>query len=184
MSEQRKQIILNEIAFWKKNKLLPEHYCDFLTTLYAQGEVEEDSVQRFPKSILHKKKNNTSLFILILAGIFTAILLTAIFISSYVQIVIGIAILAVLVFLVFAIKQNSSTITSVLLILSALLLLAISFKSWEVYVAESSLALLIILIANCLAWLVAGYGLRLIYFKISGFLGGLVILIYYIVLYF
>ena len=40
MSNQRKQIILNEITFWKQNKLLPEHYCDFLMTLYTEGEHE------------------------------------------------------------------------------------------------------------------------------------------------
>lgn len=39
-----KKVILNEIAFWKQNKLLPEHYCDFLTALYAQGEGEGTEV--------------------------------------------------------------------------------------------------------------------------------------------
>ena len=42
MSNQRKQIILNEITFWKKNKLLPEQYCDFLMTLYTEGNNEDE----------------------------------------------------------------------------------------------------------------------------------------------
>ena len=42
MSNQRKQIILNEITFWKQNKLLPEHYCDFLMTLYTEGNQEDE----------------------------------------------------------------------------------------------------------------------------------------------
>ncbi|PKC51915.1 hypothetical protein RhiirA1_482678 [Rhizophagus irregularis] len=42
MPNTRKQIILNEILFWKQNKLLPEHYCDFLMTLYTEGEVEPE----------------------------------------------------------------------------------------------------------------------------------------------
>ena len=44
MNSQKKAVILNEISFWKKNKLLPEHYCDFLMTLYSEGqEVEENN---------------------------------------------------------------------------------------------------------------------------------------------
>jgi hypothetical protein len=38
------QIILQEIQHWKKNKLLPEHYCDFLITLYTEGS--ENSIKR------------------------------------------------------------------------------------------------------------------------------------------
>lgn len=37
MTNPRKKIILNEILFWKQNKLLPEHYCDFLAALYTEG---------------------------------------------------------------------------------------------------------------------------------------------------
>ena len=33
MDETRKQIIINEIHYWKKNHLLPEQYCDFLLAL-------------------------------------------------------------------------------------------------------------------------------------------------------
>ena len=40
MNPQRKRMIISEIKYWKQNKLLPEHYCDFLITLYAQGEDE------------------------------------------------------------------------------------------------------------------------------------------------
>lgn len=36
MNEKRK-IILKEIEYWRKNKVLPEQYCDFLTALYTEG---------------------------------------------------------------------------------------------------------------------------------------------------
>ena len=38
MNETRKKIIIQEIKYWKKSKLLPEKYCDFLLTLYSGGE--------------------------------------------------------------------------------------------------------------------------------------------------
>ena len=28
---QKTNIIINEILFWKQNKMLPEQYCDYLT---------------------------------------------------------------------------------------------------------------------------------------------------------
>ena len=42
MNQQRKRMIISEIKYWKQNKLLPEHYCDFLITLYAQGEDKKE----------------------------------------------------------------------------------------------------------------------------------------------
>ena len=37
MNESRKQIIINEIGYWKKNQILPEQYCDFLLALYTKA---------------------------------------------------------------------------------------------------------------------------------------------------
>jgi hypothetical protein len=41
--DQKTKIILHEIMYWKKNKLLPDHYCDFLITLYTEGS--ENSIK-------------------------------------------------------------------------------------------------------------------------------------------
>lgn len=56
MNPQRKRIIISEIKYWKQNKLLPEHYCDFLITLYAQGEDEKEA--KVTDAILVKEKRN------------------------------------------------------------------------------------------------------------------------------
>ncbi len=40
MNDRKKTLIISEIKYWKQNKLLPAHYCDFLIALYAQGEEE------------------------------------------------------------------------------------------------------------------------------------------------
>ncbi|MGD8189045.1 hypothetical protein ACQCN2_03485 [Brevibacillus ginsengisoli] len=42
MSDQKKKIIIAEIENWRKNHLLPEHYCIFLLNLYTEGEGEHD----------------------------------------------------------------------------------------------------------------------------------------------
>ncbi|GFN30355.1 hypothetical protein [Paenibacillus xylaniclasticus] len=42
MDQQRKKIIVQEIHHWRRSKLLPDRYCDFLLNLYAD-EQEEDN---------------------------------------------------------------------------------------------------------------------------------------------
>lgn len=46
MEPEKRKIIVNEIDNWRKSKLLPEQYCDFLLNLYL-----EDPAER-PKKLL------------------------------------------------------------------------------------------------------------------------------------
>ncbi|MDW0117374.1 hypothetical protein QTL97_10545 [Sporosarcina thermotolerans] len=78
MSNQRKKTIITEIKYWKENKLLPEHYCDYLITLYTQGEQEENinaSDAILPK---RKKKLNKSFIFLHLIYILSGLILLAV----------------------------------------------------------------------------------------------------------
>jgi len=38
MDQQRRKVIVQEIEYWHKSKLLPDHYCDFLLNLYAEQD--------------------------------------------------------------------------------------------------------------------------------------------------
>lgn len=40
MDKQRREIIINEIRYWQKTKLLPEQQCHYLLALYSEGEDE------------------------------------------------------------------------------------------------------------------------------------------------
>ncbi|WP_400164065.1 hypothetical protein ACAF76_013675 [Brevibacillus sp. TJ4] len=42
MEDQRKRTIIAEIENWRRNHLLPEHYCIFLLNLYTEGERASD----------------------------------------------------------------------------------------------------------------------------------------------
>ncbi|GJM72405.1 hypothetical protein HMSSN036_46210 [Paenibacillus macerans] len=42
LNQDKKAIILNEIEHWRRSRLLPEQYCDFLQNLYSD-EPEGDS---------------------------------------------------------------------------------------------------------------------------------------------
>lgn len=183
MSVQRKQIILNEIAFWKKNKLLPEHYCDFLTALYAQGEeVADDRKEKHSEAILAKEKKNISLLYVVL-GIVTILLIASLILittAAFIPIIAsGIAICAFL-YIASKLARTKSVMTPLLFVFSALLLLGISFKVWDVYFYDYPSVLIGLIIANCLLWLFSGLLLKLVYFSISGIVGTVLIIFYVI----
>lgn len=183
MSLQRKQIIMNEISFWKKNKLLPEHYCDFLLTLYAQGEnQEEEQTENASKAVLAKnQKYKVMLYVVV--GLLTAILLASLFmLTTAIFIPIILVAAAILSFLYIAIKlvKSKSLMAPLLFVFTALLLLGLSFKIWDIYFVEEPLVLIGLIFGNCLLWLFSGLMMKLVYFSISGVLGVLLIIGYYI----
>ncbi|MCM3710868.1 hypothetical protein [Sporosarcina luteola] len=64
MNVQRKKIIIAEINYWKQNKLLPEHYCDFLLTLYTQGDHELEISATDALLSKEEKKDKTRVILL------------------------------------------------------------------------------------------------------------------------
>lgn len=66
----------------EKNKLLPEHYCDFLLTLYAQGEnQEEEQTENASKAVLAKNQKY-KVILYVVVGLLTAILLASLFVMT------------------------------------------------------------------------------------------------------
>lgn len=183
MSLQRKQIIMNEISFWKKNKLLPEHYCDFLLALYAQGENNGDEQTENSSKAVLAKKQKTKVILYTIVGLLTAILLASLFVATTaIFIPIILVAIAILSFLYIAIKlvKNKSVMAPLLFVFSALLLLALSFKVWDIYFGDNPLLLIGLIFGNCLLWLFSGLLMKLVYFSISGILGILLIIGYFI----
>jgi len=176
MNSKRKQIIMSEITYWKENKLLPEHYCDFLISLYSQGE--EESVERIvPQSILALEKNKLrrTLIVLTILALIASISMFIVPIDPLITLFLS-SILFI-TYLIFAIRStfNKHRIAPFLYILSAFMLLVLSMNLWSTYFNGNSIFLMVILIFNCIAWLLAGKYLKLTYFLISGIAGLLVI---------
>lgn len=46
MNQDRRQIIVKEIDYWRRSKLLPDHYCDFLLNLYADQDTIQQATQQ------------------------------------------------------------------------------------------------------------------------------------------
>ena len=105
MNVNRKQIIISEIKHWKQSKLLPGHYCDFLITLYAQGEDDtEDEV--IPNSVLIKEKRNLNTKIILLLLLVLASSASLFVFVQYPAVTIGLAFLIILVLLLLSIRKS------------------------------------------------------------------------------
>lgn len=167
----RKKIIMNEILFWKQNKLLPDHYCDFLMTLYSEGgEIEEDSKISHKKSVKAKEKRGSIIFSIILLLAVAIILAFLVLMSSVVWIVGIIAGAIALAFMIFSFlyANKNFILSTVLQVGAALLILGLSVKVSLTYFPDNNGLLYGLLLANCSMWVISGIKLKLIYFSVSG----------------
>ena len=168
MDENRKQIIIKEIGYWKKNKLLPEQYCNFLLALYTEGTGLNE------KSNKSKNEKKVFLWLLIIPIIVFIVYFTEL--SLILQIVFAIVFILIGIYLIFYLKRNG-LLFHIPLIISALLLLYVSVELTLTNFPKSTIILYSILMVNCFIWLVGGWKFKQIYFTISGVLGLLLITI-------
>lgn len=184
MTNPRKKIILNEILFWKQNKLLPEHYCDFLAALYAEGAgLEELEPVHHKQAILPSEKRK---LLLVIAGICIAVitLLSIYFTISSLMIiltvVVGIAAL-ILFRTAFRMARKNDLLAPVFHLLAAILLFSMSIRIYTTYFNGNNIVLFCLIAANCGVWLWSGLKMKLLYFTVSGVLGLLALISYYII---
>jgi hypothetical protein len=168
MNESRKQIIINEIIYWKKNRMLPEHYCDFLLALYTKGNGLQDQSQ---KSRL--RKNILLLLILIPIGIFLFYFTE---LSLTLQIVFGLFLIIIGILLTLY-SAKRGMLFQIPLIMTVFLLLFVSVQITVIHISDDSFMLYIVLAINCFIWIFTGLKLKQIYFTISG-TAGLLLLIF------
>lgn len=178
MNAQRKRIIISEIHYWKKNRLLPEHYCDFLITLYAQGETEAATIIKHERGMLEKERSSITkkvIFLAILAAVLSALMFI---VSNYPVIMIVVAsvfVFGILIRLLMS-KPLRAAFIPFTYIISAFMLLGISLKIWFTFFDGETMLLLGIIMLNSILWLFAGRLLKLLYFTISGAAGLLMVI--------
>ncbi len=183
MANQRKQIIINEIAFWKQNKLLPEHYCDFLMTLYTEGESHNKETAGDAKQSVKAQEKRKGRRILIVIPCLALFLFALLFTTKAIWIVSIPALLLAIASIVgaFYYAKKKQLLAPILYISGALILFGLSVKLSLAYFPENNTALYSVLIGNCVFWLLSGIYMKLIYFTVSGTLGVLAIIIYMVI---
>lgn len=172
MNETRKKIIVNEIMNWRKNRMLPEHYCDFLLALYTEGNEPEN--MREPAAIKKIHWKNHYLFLMLIP--------LALFLIHFTELSITLqmafSILFVLTGIIFTFYFfRKGILLQIPLIASALILLLSTVEFISRLFPERLIVLYIIIFLNCFLWLLTGWKLKLPSFIISGVLGIILIVI-------
>ncbi|MGE7112017.1 hypothetical protein [Lysinibacillus sp. NPDC047702] len=184
MTNPRKKIILNEILFWKQNKLLPEHYCDFLAALYAEGaNVEELDPVHHKQAVLPSEKRKMYLLIVGISIAIIALLSIYFTITSLtliLTVIVGIVAL-ILFIMAFRMVQKNNLLTPIFHLLAAVLLFSMSIRIYTTYFNGNNIALFCLIAANCGVWLWSGIKMKLLYYTVSGVLGLLALIGYYII---
>ncbi len=169
MNENRKRIILKEIQYWRHSKLLPEQYCDFLLTLYTEGNVEEENKQM---SLLPKLQLfiPAFLFFVFLVIYFTHSMLAM-------QMAAGIIIIGCIVWMANKHKHRYSYLSYLYFFGGALLLYLLTIKVITNVFPANTIYITIATIIHCAIWLFVGLKWRIHFFTIAGILGLIALLV-------
>ncbi|EDL64462.1 hypothetical protein [Bacillus sp. SG-1] len=170
---QKTNIIINEILFWKQNKMLPDHYCDYLLALYNQGEDMEN---------MDRKKSKRLPAVLFSSALFMSLIPFSLFVIYFTELsfVLQTAILTgFVVLLIFAAIYYSKKeiISPVIYITTAIIVLIYSVNFSDAIFQGDKLITYIILFCNCFLWSLAGLYFKMLYFTIAGAAGILILII-------
>ncbi|GGJ62974.1 putative membrane protein [Anoxybacillus voinovskiensis] len=164
MNEKRREIIVREIEYWKRSRLLPEHYCDYLLALYTEGEVT-------PSAAPSRKRWATVFFLLFICLLLPAGVLVIYFteLSFVLQMLllaffVGICLMAIW-------RWRKEALVHLPLISGAFLLFLATVRLSDYYFSGSKAVLSLVIFLNCFLWIVIGMRFRFLYLTISGVLG-------------
>ncbi|MFT8320359.1 MAG: hypothetical protein ABF649_05575 [Bacillus sp. (in: firmicutes)] len=166
MDDNRKKVIIKEIVYWKENRMLPEHYCDYLLSLYTEGN---QPIQEGTKKAKHKY---SGLFLLFIPA--TIVLLYFTELSFILQIAIS------LIFLTFCIAgiyfyRHKNSAVDIPAAVAALIVLLASVYVIFYFFSHNFNYVSIVLCINCVIWFVFGKKYKLLYFTISSIIGFVII---------
>jgi len=157
MNQRRRETIIREIEYWKRSRLLPEQYCDYLLALYTEG----GGRPRFGSL--------AAVLCLLFPVAALAIYFTEL--SFALQTLLLSLFLAVCLSLVWRWRKDRQLLHFPLIAGAWLLLMGTVAVSSH-YVPGQTGALAVAVLANCTAWLVIGRLFRLHYFSLAAVVGG------------
>lgn len=169
MDEQRKNIIINEITYWKQNRMLPEHYCNYLLNLYTEGGSPKQEGRK-------KLQNESGILSLILFGLLSLSLFLFYFTELSLILQMALPIILVIISFLSLLYVHKKSVQGLLPLMAAFLLLLIATIQGAEFLFPGNQRLLYgISIANCSLWLASGIVWRITSLKLSGAAGLLII---------
>lgn len=174
MDQDKRLTIINEILYWKKNKLLPEQYCDFLLNLYGSpGETAATGSSAILKPSENSSKGKSVLWLATI-GMIAIISVVGINFTAFpfpMQITSGvIVVLLLLVFGVAMLGRHMILATISLGLGCFMMLIAGEWILMSTGLDSPAWAVGYLAIC-CIIWLILGIILRLGYLQFCGWMG-------------
>lgn len=152
MRPEQKQVIVTEIKQWRRNRLLPDQYCDFLLNLYLDDESDDDTHQA-----RHSLTKNYK--ILIYIGLFGLISFGVLYFNSFylpMQIALSGVFIGVLLWMGWRRRKVQRLVSLMLLGLASVSLLLCSFDMMRLHHVEHNIEYQVLFVLCSMAWMVIG----------------------------
>ncbi|WP_078552793.1 hypothetical protein [Bacillus alkalicellulosilyticus] len=167
MNQERKKIIINEIKYWNQSKLLPKQYCDFLLSLYSEGEESFEPTSQKKVSIAMKQLYGLSLLSLLLFFISFVVIHFTDF-SLAMQIAFVVIVVGIMTYLSMKLNNKSRMLAQLSFLLSSILIFLWSVQTTDLIFQGNEIAMSITILLSCIAWVLVGLKWSMIYFLFAG----------------
>lgn len=163
MNEERRKIIIREIDYWQRNKLLPDQYCDFLMNLYMSDEELERRASGWTRRAVSAAGRAGGKQWILAFGSFSLICLVMLYFSAFHPVLqTALILLAVVLLLFFGLRQRrkSEPAGLTLIGLGMLTLLGAGIYMLVLHGLDKPLWVSLLLTGCGLFWIVFGIAAR------------------------
>lgn len=167
--------IINEIEYWKKHKLLPNEYCDYLLALYTKGEGNDAAPLKHRKFL---EFVHAVLILLLLPFSFTVIYFTQF--HWLLQLSILIIFLGYSIYVYFFFREKKDNIFYHITLVALLFLLLLTTIQITTVLHVNMQAANVVIILNFLLWYIIGKKKQLKYLMIISIFS-LFFIVFYII---
>ncbi|MBC8079462.1 MAG: hypothetical protein H7X86_03900 [Gorillibacterium sp.] len=175
METEKRKIVIHEIEYWRKNRLLPEQYCDFLQNLYQENADNQGKrILGVSAGQIRDAKITTFILIMSLVGI---IFYVGFYFTSFpFPMQMMIIALTVLIFFTWGVRKRSQQQTTAFLCLWTGALIAPTAGLYFIMeLSGEPSALAVLLGASALLWIVTGVTSQFASFHFCGWIVAIVL---------
>lgn len=160
MNIQRKQTIVQEIKYWKKNRMLPEQYCDYLLALYTEGE-----------GVQHEQRRKNKIISTLFACLILFLIPITFLVIYFTEMPVHLQMVLVTFFILLSFIGNftfrkEQILIHIPVVVSALLFLILSIRLLELTAFELPVTFTVITF-QALIWFILGYLKKWYYLNIA-----------------
>lgn len=173
MDLEKRRLLIREIGHWRKSRLLPEQYCDFLLNLYLEDPAEKP-VPGFGISAHDIRNSNWKIWLLIFAviGIISFSVLNFTSFPLPMQIGAGLLLLFVCYFIGFMQREKRPTLAYAFVGVASLSLLLLGLYMIRLHHADDNPLTIVFYVMLCsVIWLLTGIMGRMSIYHFCGWIG-------------